>query len=86
MEIKKELIKRTIAGETILVPCGKAVYSSNGLFALNELGTFLWDRLPEAADENDLVAAVLEEYEVSEEEARRDILDFLQNLREMDVI
>ena len=46
MIIKKELIKREIAGDTILVPVGKAVYDANGLFALNELGAFIWELLP----------------------------------------
>lgn len=86
MTIKKELIKRDIAGDIILIPVGHTVYDNNGLFVLNELGAFLWDRLPRAAGEEDLVRWVLEEYEVSEEEARRDIFEFLAKLRDMDII
>lgn len=86
MMIKKELIKREIAGDTILVPCGKTVYDSNGLFALNELGAFLWDRIPQAERAEDLVAAVLEEYEVTREEAAKDIAEFLAKLKEMDIL
>ena len=86
MIIKKELIKRQIALETILVPVGKSVYDSHGLFALNELGSFLWDLLPEAEDAEALVAAVLAEYDVAEEEARRDIGEFLDKLKEMDIL
>ena len=86
MIIKKDLIKREIAGDTILVPCGKTVYDSNGLFALNELGAFLWDRLPKADSEEELVAAVLEEYEVTREEAAKDIAEFLAKLKKMDIL
>lgn len=86
MIIKKELLKRDIAGEIILVPVGKAVLDSNGLFALNELGGFLWDLLPQARSEDELLHAVLQEYEVGEEEARRDIREFLDTLRRMDII
>lgn len=86
MKIKKELLKREIAGETILVPVGKAVYDSNGLFALNELGSFLWDLLPNAQSEEDLEAAVLEEYEVDEATARADIGEFLEKLRSMGIL
>lgn len=86
MIIKKELLKRDIAGEIILVPVGKAVFDSNGLFALNELGGFLWDRLPQAQSEEELLHAVLQEYEVGEEEARRDIREFLDTLRRMEII
>lgn len=86
MEIKKELIKREIAGDTILVPVGKTVYDSNGLFALNELGAFLWDRLPEANTKEDLLKAVLAEYEVTTEEAAADIDEFLSKLKTLGII
>lgn len=86
MEIKKELIKREIAGDTILVPVGKTVYDSNGLFALNELGAFLWDRLPEANTKEDLLKAVLAEYEVTSEEAAADIDEFLSKLKTLGII
>lgn len=86
MTIKKELIKRDIAGDTVLVPVGKTVYESNGLFILNELGSFLWDLLPEAENEDGLVAAVLREYDVDEATARQDIAEFLDKLRQMNIL
>lgn len=86
MIIKKELIKREIAGDTILVPVGKSVYDSNGLFVLNELGAFIWNILPEAKNEAEICAAVLAEYDVSAEEANKDIAEFLTKLKEMEII
>lgn len=86
MTIQKELVKREIAGDTILVPVGQSMYESNGLFVLNELGSFLWDRLPDAEDEEALLQAVLAEYEVSQEVARADIREFLDNLRKLGII
>lgn len=86
MKIKKELIKREIAGETILVPVGKTVFDSNGLFALNEVGGFLWDLLPQAETEEALLEAVLAEYDVSAQEAAKDIAEFLNKLRQMEII
>lgn len=86
MKIKKELIKREIAGDTILVPVGRTVYDSNGLFALNELAAFIWELLPQAEDEADILEAILKEYEVSREEAQKDLDDFLSKLREMDIL
>lgn len=86
MRIKKELVKRDIAGDTILVPVGKTVYDSNGLFILNELGSFLWDRLDKAESEEELLQAVLEEYDVAEETAKTDLSTFLDKLRELGIL
>lgn len=86
MNIKKELIKREIAGDTVLVPVGRTVLETNGLFVLNELGSYLWDLLPAAADESALVTAVLKEYQVDEATARADIRAFLASLRELDIL
>lgn len=86
MNIKKELIKREIAGDTILVPVGKTVYDSNGLFVLNELGAFIWDLLPNVDTQDEICQVILEEYEVSEEDAKRDIAEFMDKLRQLDVI
>ena len=86
MQIKKELIKREIAGDTILVPVGKSVYDANGLFIMNELASFIWKLLPEVETEAQICQAILEEYDVSEEEAARDVAEFLGRLREMGIL
>lgn len=86
MIIKKELIKREIAGETVLVPVGKSVYDANGLFVMNELAAFIWDLLPNVDTEAEICKAVLAEYDVSEETAARDVAEFLDKLREMGIL
>ena len=86
MIIKKELIKRQIAGDTILVPVGKTVYDSNGLFVLNELGAFIWDMLPQTESEEEICAAIRAEYEISSEDVAKDTAEFLNRLREMEII
>ena len=86
MIIKKELIKREIAGDTILVPVGKSVYESNGLFLLNELGAFIWDILPNVNSEEEICEAVLAEYDVSVEIVEKDVAEFMERLRSMNII
>ena len=86
MIIKKDLIKREIAGDTILVPVGKTVLDSNGLFVLNELGAFIWEILPKAETEEEICTAILTEYEVTQEEAARDVAEFLEKLSKLNII
>ena len=86
MNIKKRLLKRQIAGDAFLVPVGKEVYDSNGLFLLTEVGAFIWDRLEQAQDMEDILKAILEEYDVEESVARKDVEVFLEKLRTMEII
>jgi len=86
MEIKKKLLKREIAGESFLVPLGKTVYDSNGLFVLSEVGAYIWDRLEDAKDPEEILRAVLETYEVEESVARADLEEFLEKLRAMEIL
>lgn len=86
MIIKKKLLKREINGEHFLVPLGKTVYESNGLFVLSEVGSFIWDLLPGAENEEDILKAVLAEYEVDESVARTDLTEYLDKLRDMGIL
>lgn len=86
MIIKKELIKREIAGETVLVPVGKSVYDANGLFVMNELAAFIWELLPNVDTEAEICKAVLAEYDVSEETAAQDVAEFLDKLKQMGIL
>ena len=86
MKIRKELLKREVGGEVFLVPLGKTVYESNGLFLLTELGSFIWDLLPEADSEEEILEKILAEYEVDASEARADLTAFLNKLRDMGIL
>lgn len=86
MEIKKELLKREIAGDSFLIPVGKSVYENNGMFVLTELGAFIWDLLPQADSAEDILQKVLAEYEVDEATAKADIAEFLQKLQNLGIL
>lgn len=80
MKIDKEFVLREIAGDYVIIPTGKTVLSFNGLLSVNEIGAFLWDLLQQEVTVDDLVEAVLKEYEIDEITARTDIQEFLDKL------
>lgn len=86
MKIRKELLKREIAGESFLVPLGKTTYKANGLYALTDLGAFIWELLPEAENEEEILKKILSEYEVDESTAKADLTEFIEKLRKMDIL
>ncbi len=81
MQASRDYLLRTIAGETILIPSGKAAQKFNGLVTVNTVGAFLWDELQHPTDLDRLTARLCEEYEVDEKTAREDAEAFLGELR-----
>lgn len=80
MKTNKEYMLREIAGETVLVPTGSASQKLNGMIRLTESAAFIWKQVDTAADLEEIVARVRDEYEVDEGTARRDIYGFLREL------
>ena len=81
MQVSKDYLLRTIAGETILIPSGAAAQKFNGLVTVNSLGAFIWDVLQSPTDLDGLVGRITEEYEVDAATARADAEEFLEELR-----
>lgn len=89
MTIKKQLVKRNIAGDVILVPVGDSSLTLKGLITLNETAEFIWDRLADAADAADaaeLAAAMCEEYDIDAATAKNDVDEILAQFRELEII
>lgn len=80
MKIKNEFLKRNIAGECVVVPVGDTALNFNGLISLNDVGEFLWDHLLEEITMDQLIADIMDEYEVDEATARQDTLEFINKL------
>lgn len=86
MKIEKEFILREIAGDYVIVPTGQTALEFNGLITVNEIGAFIWKKLDQDITEDELVQAILEEYEVDEETARNDMEEFLDRLTECKIL
>lgn len=72
---------RSVAGETVVVPTGDDL-DLNMMITLNDSGKFLWERLETGAEEAELVAAVLGEYDVDEQTARNHVAMFVRKLKD----
>ena len=77
MKIIKDFILRDIAGETILVPTGSTAQEFNGLITVTETAKLIWQNIEKVDSAEELVDMILEEYEVEEEIARRDVYGFV---------
>ena len=86
MKIKKGFVVRSIAGESVVVALGAASKSFNGIIKLNDSGRFLWDKLVVGCDREALVAALLSEYDVNEDLARKDVENFVKTLEGANIL
>ncbi len=86
MNVKLQFVTREVAGDVLLVPVGKTSLDLNGMLTLNELGAELWKRIPEARDEEALADSIIEDYDVTPEQARADVHEFLEKLRELGIL
>lgn len=82
MHISDEFILRNIAGDLIIVPTGKEAMNFQGLITVNQVGAFLWTELQNKhLSQEELIASLLEEYEVDPETAKEDVGEFLELVR-----
>lgn len=86
MKIKEGFILREVAGSNIVVPVGDRCESFNGMITLNDTGAFLWSQLSTDKTEEELLGAMLSEYDVPENVARNDISAFVANLKENELV
>jgi hypothetical protein len=79
-----DVVARRIAGEVVLVPI--AVRTENAerrtanFYVLNTTAELLWQRLEAPADVEDLTQQLATHYEISADDARRDVEHFLTDL------
>ena len=77
---KEEVAGRQIAGESFLIPvCGTPVGVEN-IFVLNPLADFIWERLDGKRTLEDIVAEIVQEFDVTARQARADADDFVGQL------
>lgn len=81
MKIKNGFVLEPVGGAYIAVAVGDEAVSSNALIRMNGTGAFLWQLLSSADHtEESLLSAMLDEYEVTEDIAKRDIAAFVKKL------
>lgn len=86
MKINKEFILREIAGEYIFVPVGTTALEFNGLITINEIGVLIWQELQKGSEVSSIVNKILEEYEIDEETAHKDVNEFITYLKEKNIV
>lgn len=85
LKLSDQFILRTVADDHLLIPIGRSAIYVKGHILLSESGAFLYNKLRDGCSKEDLVAALTDEYEVSENEACQDTEAFLDQMRQLHI-
>ncbi len=87
MQINKDFTIQKVGASYVAVPVGETSKHFHGMVRLNDTGAFLWNKLAEKDQtEEDLVDALLAEYEVEREIAAKDVHRIVELLRENNIL
>ena len=86
MKIKDGFVLRQVAGSYLVISAGGDSVDFNGMITVNETGAFLWEKLTEGASKDELLDAMLAEYEIDAETAGADIEEFIKLLEDNELL
>ncbi|MBQ6413048.1 MAG: PqqD family protein [Ruminococcus sp.] len=86
MKVKDNFILKKIAGSYMVVPVRTRAVDFSGIIKLSESGALHWGKHEKGADREELIANMLEEYDVDEARAAADIDKFITKLKEADLL
>ncbi len=87
MRINKDFTIQKVGASYVAVPVGETSKNFHGMVRLNETAALIWNQMLERdCDEDALVAALLSEYDVSEEVARADVRRVVALLNEHKIL
>ncbi len=86
MKIKEGFALKALAGDYIVMPTGGKIAEFEGAVVLNEVSAFLFEKMLNPISKEDLLAALLDEYEVDEETAESGIDTLIDKFNNMGII
>ena len=86
MKIKEGFVLRNVVDEFIVMPTGDNIAKFEGAVVLNEVSAFIFKQLENPVSREDLLAAMLNEYDVDEATAAADLDALLEKLADMGVL
>ena len=80
------IVFRKIADEVILVPIRQNVGDLESIYTLNETAARIWELIDGKIKVKEIKEKLIEEFEVTPEEAEKDIVEHLMQLEEIKAI
>ena len=86
MRIKEGYVLKEVAKEFIVVPVGDEAINFNGILTLNKTAKLLFETLLNDVEIKDLVKVLLDKYDINEEQALKDVNEFVHILESRNIL
>ena len=86
MKLKYNFVVRNVAGQAVALAVGGDNKKFNGMIKLNSVGEYIFRLLENDITEDEIVSKLTQDYEVSAEDARTALRDFLETLKASDIL
>jgi len=86
MQIMKGFTLRKILDDWIVISTGAQSEVRQGAIILDDVSAFIWEKLTTPITRSELIRCILEEYNVEEETAAKDLDELIEEFRKMDVL
>lgn len=83
--IREDFILKKMPGMNLVMPIGSKVKDFHGVLMLNDTGAFIYEKMRDGLDVDKTTELLAEEYEVTADRAREDVMKTLVSLREAGV-
>ena len=86
MKRSSDFLLRDVADTLVIVPVGKATLDFPGMITVNSTGAYLWELLEKPQTMQSLTQAMVDRYEVAEDQAMADVKAFTESLSRVGAI
>lgn len=86
MKVKDGFVLRNVVDEYIVMPTGDNIAKFEGAVVLNEVSAFVFEKLQHPMSKEDLLQAILDEFDVDGETAKNDLDALVEKLSDMGLI
>lgn len=86
MRIKKGFVLNEVGGNNIVVGVGKNSDVLGGMLTLNSSGAFIWDFLKKNRTYDEVIKALLDKYDTTEEDAKKGLDIFIESAKKAGVL
>lgn len=81
-----DLVFRNVGGEAMIIPVKGKLADMRNIYTLTTVAEFVWKNIENSASVGEILDKILEEFDVSRDEAEKDLKELFSDLLDNDLI